>query len=179
MNDVFLIDCLKRNVNYFTQFIAFFWQIPEDKWPFIFYEHVQAFTEINKELQQLKHCQPYIVATASAAPVKLKTASNNHFLGAKIIIVVSTTPVISAVSVSASDLMNLSSAIAAVQSKSIFISEIKKICNKWKLCYYCKLQHSDKNAKKCFNKKFFVLHFIDIDDTSSVDGSVLFAVRKV
>ena len=55
INDAFLIDCLKRNINYSIQFAAFSWQISKDKWPFIFYEHVQAFTETDKELQQLKH----------------------------------------------------------------------------------------------------------------------------
>ena len=56
MNDAFLIDCLKRNINYVIQFATFFWWTPEDKWPFIFYKYVQAFTETNEKLQQLKHC---------------------------------------------------------------------------------------------------------------------------
>ena len=51
MNNAFLINCLKRNINYTTQFNIFFWQISEDKQPFIFYKHVQVFTETNKKLQ--------------------------------------------------------------------------------------------------------------------------------
>ena len=116
MNDAFLIDCLKRNINYATQFITFSWQTSEGKWPFIFYKHVQAFTEINKELQQFKHCQPCTIAAASATSVKLKTATalSNHFSGVKTIIITSTIPVTSAVSVPADDFINLSSAITAV-----------------------------------------------------------------
>ena len=75
--------------------------------------------------------------------------------------------------------MDLSSAIAAVQSKSIFILKIKEICNKWKLCYYCKLQHLNKNVKKYLNKKFSTLCFVDINDISSVDGDVPLTAGKV
>ena len=75
--------------------------------------------------------------------------------------------------------MNLSSAITAVQDKSISILKIKEICNKWKLCYYCKLQHLNKNAKECLNKKFSIFCFVDIDDISSVDENVSLTVGEV
>ena len=181
MNDASLIDCLKRNVNYVIQFVTFSWQILKDKQPSIFYKHVQVFTEIDEELQQFKHHQSCIIAAASAASVKLKTAttSSNHSSEAKTITVVSTISVTSAVSVPADDFMNLSSAIAAVQGKSISILRIKKICNKWKLYYYCKLQHSNKNVKKCLNKKFSIFCLVDIDDISSVDGGVPLTAGKV
>ena len=55
MNDASLVDCLKRNVNYVTQLTAFSWQGSDEKWLSIFYEYVQAFTETDEELQQLKH----------------------------------------------------------------------------------------------------------------------------
>ena len=55
MNNASLIDCLKRNVNYATQLTAFSWRGSDGKWLSIFYEYVQAFTETDKELQQLKH----------------------------------------------------------------------------------------------------------------------------
>ena len=121
MNNTSLIDCLKKNVSYFIQFAAFFWQISEDKWPFIFYKHVQAFTETDEELQQLKHHQSHTIAAANAASVKPKTAttSNNHFSEVKTITVTSTISVTLTVSVLTDDLMNLSSAITAVQNKSI------------------------------------------------------------
>ena len=75
--------------------------------------------------------------------------------------------------------MNLNSAITAVQSKPIFTLKIKEICNKWKLCYYCKLQHLNKNVKECLNKKFSTFHFVDIDDISSVDKDVSLTAEKV
>ena len=55
MDNASLVDCLKRNVNYATQLAAFSWQGSDGKQPFIFYEYVQAFTETDEELQQLKH----------------------------------------------------------------------------------------------------------------------------
>ena len=55
MDDASLVDCLKHNVNYITQLTAFSWRGSDGKWPSIFYEYVQAFTETDEELQQLKH----------------------------------------------------------------------------------------------------------------------------
>ena len=176
-----MIDCLKRNINYFTQFATFSWQILKGKQPFTFYKYVQIFTKTDKELQQFKHCQPHTIAAASAASVKPKTAttSSNYSLEAKTIIVASTIPVTSIISVLIDDFMNLSSAITAVQGKSISILRIKEICNKWKLYYYCKLQHSNKNAKEYLNKKFSTLHLVDINDISSVDEDVPLTAGKV
>ena len=107
---------MKRNVNYAIQFTTFFWQISKGKQFSIFYKHIQVFIETNKELQQFKHCQSYIIAIISAASVKLKiiTVSSNHSLKAKIIIIILTIPVTSAVSVLVDDFMNLNSAITAI-----------------------------------------------------------------
>ncbi len=55
MKDFSLIDCLKCNVNYFTQVIIFFWRNLDETWSFIFHQWIQAFSDINEELQQLKH----------------------------------------------------------------------------------------------------------------------------
>ena len=55
MNDTSLIDCLKCNINYAIQLTAFSWWGSDEKWPSIFYEYIQAFTETDEELQQLKH----------------------------------------------------------------------------------------------------------------------------
>jgi len=76
--------------------------------------------------------------------------------------------------------MNLSFIIIIVQDKTLIISEIKKICNKWKLCYYCKLQHSSKIIKECSNKKFFTLHIMNVYDSDiiSIDEEILLFVRK-
>ncbi len=77
--------------------------------------------------------------------------------------------------------MNLSFVIIIIQNKTLIISEIKKICNKWKLCYYCKLQHSNKIVKECLNKKLFTLRIMNIydNDVVSIDEKVSLFARKV
>ncbi len=77
--------------------------------------------------------------------------------------------------------MNLSFVIVIIQDKTLIISEIKKICNKWKLCYYCKLQHSSKIIKECSNKKLFTLCIMNIYDSDviSINEEISLFARKV
>ncbi len=77
--------------------------------------------------------------------------------------------------------MNLSFVIIIIQDKTLIVSEIKKICNKWKLCYYCKLQYLSKIAKECSNKKFFTLHIMNVynSDVININEEVLLFARKV
>ncbi len=77
--------------------------------------------------------------------------------------------------------MNLSFVIVIIQDKILIISEIKKICNKWKLCFYCKLQHSSKIIKECLNKKFFILCIMNVydNDIISINKEVLLFAKKV
>jgi len=75
--------------------------------------------------------------------------------------------------------INLSFVTIIVQGKSLAVLEVKEIYNKWKLCYYCKLQHSSKIAKKCLNKKSFILRLVDLNDIASVDEDVSQLARKV
>ncbi len=77
--------------------------------------------------------------------------------------------------------MNLSFVIIIVQDKILIVFEIKKICNKWKLYYYCKLQHSSKIVKECSNKKFFTLRIMNIynSDVININEEVLLSARKV
>ena len=143
IKDFSLIDCLKRNVNYFTQVVVFFWWNLDETRSFIFHQWVQAFSDIDEELQQLKHHQSrFVFIIVSFIKVKSISASISNSLNSKIITSVT---VISTVSSSLSlssfnESMNLNFIIVIVQDKTLIISEIKKICNKWKLCYYCKLQ---------------------------------------
>ncbi len=184
IKDFSLIDCLKCNVNYFTQVIAFFWRNFNEIQSFIFHQWVQTFFNINEELQQLKHHQShFIFIIVSFIKVKIISASINNSLSSKIIISIT---VISTVFSSFSLLfldesMNLSFVIIIVQDKTLIIIEIKKICNKWKLCYYCKLQHSSKITKECLNKKFFTLCIMNIYDSDiiSIDEEVSLFARKV
>ncbi len=154
MKDFLLIDCLKHNVNYFTQVIIFFWRNLDETRSFIFHQWVQAFFDINEELQQLKHHQShFIFIIVSFIKVKSISALISNFLSSKIIIFVTVVSTISSSFFLSSfnESMNLSFVIIIIQDKTLIISEIKKICNKWKLCYYCKLQHSSKIIKECSN----------------------------
>ncbi len=170
MKDFSLIDCLKRNVNYFIQVIAFFWRNFNEIWSFIFH--------------QLKHCQSrFVFIIISFVKVKNVSASTNNSLNSKIIISVTVVLTVSS-SFSLSFLdesMNLSFVIVIIQDKTLIVSEIKKICNKWKLCYYCKLQHLSKIAKECSNKKLFTLHIMNVYDSDiiSINEEVSLFARKV
>ena len=75
--------------------------------------------------------------------------------------------------------MDLSSAMAAVQGKPLVTSEVRDICNKWNLCYYCKLQHSGKMAKECSNRKPSSLRVVNLEDDASINGDVSLSAEKV
>ncbi len=76
-----------------------------------------------------------------------------------------------AVPIAAGDPMDLSSAMATVKGQKLQTPGVREICNKWKLCYYCKLQHPGKNAQDCPNKSKSTLRLMRLDDNSS-DGGV-------
>ncbi len=184
MKDFSLIDYLKHNVNYFTQVVIFFWWNLNETQSFIFHQWVQAFFDIDEELQQLKHHQShFIFIIISFIKVKNIFASTSNSLNSKIIIsVIVVSTVSSSFSLSSLDeSMNLSFVIVIIQDKTLIISEIKKICNKWKLCYYCKLQHLSKIIKKCLNKKFFTLHIMNVynSDIISINEEVSLFAKKV
>ena len=177
MNDASLIDCLKRNVNYVTQLVTFSWQGSDGKWLSIFYEYVQAFTETDEELQQLKHWQPHpSVHNAASLKFKFFMISPSNSTGLKSVSVTSVAPSTSAVR---GKPMDLSSAMAAVQSKPLVTSEVRDICNKWNLCYYYKLQHSGKTVKKCLNRKPSSLYVVNLENDASINDDVLLFREKV
>ncbi|KAA6408944.1 MAG: hypothetical protein FRX48_07288 [Lasallia pustulata] len=136
---------------------------------------------MDEELQQLKHRQPRASAATPAASSKTKPTPMGPInpLGARTATAVPVIPAVPATSISTGDPMDLSSTIAAVQGKPLSILGVKEICNKWKLCYYCKLQHLGKTAKECPNKKPSTLRIIEVDDTASMDGGVSIHTGKV
>ena len=168
MEDASLIDCFKRNVTYSTQLAALNWRNSEGKKPSTFQEYVDAFTEIDEELQQLKHRQPR-AAISPAAHIKPKPSSFSTAVTPRPLMA---TPVATTTPVAIGDPMDLSAAMAVTQGKSLKIPGIKEICNKFNLCYYCKKQHSGKTAKDCPNKTLAQLRLADLDDTLSNDGGV-------
>lgn len=175
MENASLVDCMKRNVNYSTQVAAMSWRTKTGHRPTTFDEWVSAYSETDEELQQLKHRQPRN-ASSVAAPTKPKTSTVPLAAVVKAVPVVPVAPTASMV---VNDPMDLSSAMAAVQGKSLKIPGVKDICTKWKLCYYCKLQHPGKTAKECPNKSASTLRVVDLDDNLSIDGGVSLDAGKV
>ncbi len=151
---------------------------------FIFHQWIQAFFDIDEELQQLKHRQShFIFIIVLFIKVKNISALTSNSLSSKIITFVT---VILTVSLFLSfsfldELMNLNFIIIIIQDKTLIIFEIKKICNKWKLYYYCKLQHSSKIVKEYSNKKLFTLHIMNIynSDVINIDEEISLFIRKV
>ncbi|KAI4089533.1 MAG: hypothetical protein L6R37_008026 [Teloschistes peruensis] len=177
MDDPSLLDCLKRNVNYAVQAAAFTWRDIHGRSPVTFQDHVEAFSDVDAKIAQLKHRQPRSASTAGATnpprpkPSLSQSVPLSGSKSAPVVPVVAVTPVPSAIPVG--DTMDLSSAITAVQGKPLSVSGVKDICNKWQLCYYCKQQHLGKTAKECPNKKPANLRAADLDNTASSDGGVL------
>ncbi len=133
MKDFSLIDCLKRNVNYFIQVIIIFWWNLNEIQSFIFHQWVQAFFDIDEEFQQLKHHQScFVFIIISFIKVKSIFALTSNSLSSKIIIFVTVVlTIFSSFSfLSLDESMNLNFVIIIVQDKILIVSEIKKICNK-------------------------------------------------
>ena len=174
MEEASLIDCLKRNVNYATQLATFSWRTINGKRPCTFQEWVQAFTDTDEELQQLKHRQPRSTTAAVGPTNKPRNppASGTTPVVPRVSTVVPVAAVTPTAVVSVGEPMDLSSAQAAVKNRKLTKPGVKDICSKFNLCYYCKLQYPGKNASNCPNKKITSLRAVDMDDTASIDGGV-------
>ena len=108
---------------------------------------------------------------------KLKFSQSSSASVFKPVITVSVVSVTSAVTAIAGDLMDLNSVMAVVSGKSLSVSGVRDICNKWNLCFYCKKKHPGKNAKECLNKKSSSsLCVVDLDNNLSTDSEVLVKV---
>ena len=108
---------------------------------------------------------------------KLKSSQSSSVSVFKSVITVFIVSVTSAVTAVAGNLMDLNSAMAVISGKSLSVSEVRDICNKWNLCFYCKKKHLGKNAKECLNKKSsFLLYIINLDNNLSTDNKVLIEV---
>ena len=176
MDDPSLLDCLKHNVNYGTQVSAFNWRDEYGHRPVSFDDHVKAYAECDANLAQLKHRQPKSTTGINPTSItrsKPSPSQSAPLAGSKSAAAVPVVAVTPALAVAlAGDPMDMSSAIAAIQRKSLSVPGVKDICNKWQLCYYCKLQHPGKTAKECPNKKPVNLPAADLDNATSSDGGV-------
>ena len=171
MEDASLVDALQRNVNYNTQLSAMSWRNPEGQEPSTFNEWVQAYSETDNKLRQLKHRMPRAAITNAAAiipPVKPKPLAT---IGQKSVPTVAALPVVPVSSPApVGEPMDLSSAIATVKGQKLSNPGVKDICMKWNLCFYCKLQHPGKDAQDCPNKGKSRLHLMDL---ARPEGGVL------
>ena len=129
MKKTSLIDCFKRNVNYFVQKKFLIYKNFDEIKFVTFDDHVRDYFDIDDELQTFRHRQSrFIITFATSSKSKFSTFSS--FVALKIIIIVSILVVISIVVVVVDNFMNLNFAMTIIQSKSFKISKVKEICNK-------------------------------------------------
>ncbi len=171
MEEASLIDALQRNVNYDTQRAAFSWRTRLNEKPSTFDEWVQAYSDSDNELRQLKHRMPRQTPVTPTPTSKPKTSDSN-LLGQRAVPVVPIAAV-PAVPIAAGDPMDLSSAMATVKGQKLTNPGVKGICMKWNLCFYCKLQHPGKDAKDCPNKGKSNFRLMNLEATPGPEGGVL------
>ena len=172
MKEASLIDCFKRNVTYTVQQQLISYRNPDGIKSITFQDYVNAYLDIDDGIQQLHHQQLKFIITLTASG-KPKSSQSSSASVLKSAITVSVVSVTSAVAAAAGDPMDLNSAMAVISGKSLSVSGVRDICNKWNLCFYCKKKHPGKNAKECPNKKsLFSLHVIDLDNNLSTDDEV-------
>ena len=172
MKEASLIDCFKHNITYAVQQQLISYRNSDGTKPITFQDHINAYLNIDDRIQQLRHQQLKFTITLTASG-KLKSSQSSSASVLKSAITVSVVSVTSAVAAVAGDPMDLNSAMAVVSGKSLSVSGVRDICNKWNLCFYCKKKHLSKNAKECLNKKSLSsLHVVDLDNNLSTDSEV-------
>ncbi len=176
LEDESLIDAMRYNVNYTTQQASIIWRKSDGQRPRTFNEYVCMYSEIDQELRQIKHRLPRqssapAIQGSSIKSSTQKPAATNVSARTSSPVVVSTAPVIP---LPPGDLMDLSAAQAAVKGRKLSEPFVKAICDKWRLCYYCKLSHPGLVAKNCPNKQTQLRSGIiaEFDDDQSITGGV-------
>ena len=200
MEDASLIDAMKRNVNYATQTSALNWRKRDGSDPVTFHDHVEMWSQTDWNLRQIKHRLPrqtsnstisaftpsssnrrqtsttFSPGKASTSSTKASTPTFSPFLPASNhSSSVRSETQSTTTELPVGDPMDLSSAITAVKGKSLKVPGVKKICDDYKLCYYCKQSHPGMTAKTCPNKGTALrsAQFLEIEDDQSVVGGVL------
>ena len=171
-----LINCIKHNVTYAVQQQLISYRNSDGIKSITFQDHINAYLNIDNRIQQLHHWQLKFIITLTASD-KLKFSQSSSVSVLKSAITVSVVSVTSAVAAVTGNLMDLNSAMTVISGKSLSVSEVRDICNKWNLCFYCKKKHLGKNAKECLNKKSLSsLHVVNLDNNLSTDSEVLVKV---
>jgi hypothetical protein len=157
MKNASLIDAMKFNVSYFTQSVVLMYRVSEINHRSItFDEHVIMWLETNRELRQIRHVA-LNKSSASNILTSRKEQTSQAFSVKELVISFASTSVSIAMMLSENS-MNLNSIMTAMKNQSLKAHEIRKIYENWKLCFYCKQQHSSKSAIDCLNKKSFLTH---------------------
>ena len=172
MKEALLIDCFKYNVTYTVQQQLISYRNSDGTKLTIFQDYVNTYLDIDNRIQQLHHWQSKFIITLIALG-KLKFSQSSSASVLKSVITVSVVSVTSAVTAVAGNLIDLNSVITVISGKSLSVSEVRDICNKWNLCFYCKKKHSGKNAKECLNKKSSsLLCVVNLDNNLNTDNEV-------
>jgi hypothetical protein len=137
MKNASLIDAMKFNVSYFTQAAVLMYRVSEiNQRSITFDEHVTMWLETNRELRQIRH----VVLNKSLASnifTSRKEQTSQAFSVKELMISLASASVSIAMMLSENS-MNLSSIMTAIKDQSLKTHEIRKICENWKLCFYCK-----------------------------------------
>ena len=142
------------------------------------------YSEIDMELRQIKHRLP---KTSQTSPNPSQSASRRPLIIAPVPVtranvtsapVRAITPIIPLPS---GEAMDLSAAQAAIKGRKLSEPNVKTICNKWKLCYYCKLSHPGLITKNYPNKTTQLRSdsVIELDNDQSIAGGVPLGAGKV
>ena len=154
MEDASLIDAMKANINYSVQTAAVHYRVPGTNLePITFDEHVAMWLSTDRKIRQIRHLAPKATTPATSAPANRRNGTNLPAAPFPRTVVTGTvTPSIPTPAFPpAGDPMDLSQAMAAVKGQSLKTEGVRKICENWNLCFYCKLQHLG-SASDCPNK---------------------------
>ena len=170
MEDASLIDAMRSNVNYATQAAAISWRKTDGSRPVTFDDHVQMWSDTDWDLRQLKHRHSRTTPAANAsnspttrrgnAPATTSTSNTTTRITPAV-----TTPA-APVAAAGGDPMDLSSAMAAVRGHKLTDPGVRKICDDWKLCFYCRRQHPG-TIGDCPNRKTTAVRSLVLYEGSS------------
>jgi hypothetical protein len=137
MKDASLIDAMKFNVSFFTQSVVLMYRVLKiNQRSITFDEHVTMWLETNRELRQIRHVALNKLS-ASNILISRKEQISQAFSVKELMIFFASASVSIAMMLS-ENFINLSSIMTAIKNQSSKAHEIRKICENWKLCFYCK-----------------------------------------
>ncbi len=153
IEEVFLIDAMKKNVSYSTQSSALNWRKLDSLKASIFYNHIQILSKTDWDLCQLKHWLPWQTNPIISIPTKSlcsQQQSSTTYPKKKYFFPGTETNTTTFLPISSSSIkmklkplsgvtdlfarkqINLNSVVVVVKKKSLKVPDIKKICDYYK-----------------------------------------------